>query len=190
MYDNIRIETEQLIIRNFRAQDLPALHRLVNSEEIMEFVPFTRSRTMPEGENVLHNIMMKPYQESTPEKFVGFILLVESKATNSGVGFVGLCPLAYDRSEKELFYGIIKEVWGKGYGTEIARGLIQYGMEEMKLNKMVATANVGNDISIKILEKVGMKFKHVIEPDETDDECYEGELLYAIHASDYFNTTV
>lgn len=187
MYDHIRIETPQLIIRNFNGDDIDCLQALVNAEEIMTFVPFTRSRTRPECENLLHNIMMKRYKESTPDHFVGFILLVVSKETGQGIGFVGLCPLAYDRKEKELFYGIFKEVWGKGYGSEIAHALIQYGMETMALPKMMATVNEGNEISSRILIQAGMSYEKTIVEEDTDDSSYQNELLYVIDAAAYWH---
>ncbi|MBU3190763.1 GNAT family N-acetyltransferase [Clostridium bowmanii] len=185
MYNNIRIETEQLIIRNFMNDDLQDLYNIVNAEEIMEYVPFTKSRKIVECENLLHNIMMKRYKESTPENFVGFILLVTCKETNKVVGFVGLCPLTYDKTENELFYGLFKEYWGKGYGTEIAKSMVKYGMEYMKLSKMVATVNEGNDISIKILIKAGMNYEKIIDDEDTKDSSYEGELFYSISLNEY-----
>ena len=187
MYDNIRIETEQLIIRNFMNDDLQDLYNIVNAEEIMKYVPFTKSRTIVECENLLHNIMMKRYKESTPENFVGFILLVVCKETNKAVGFVGLCPLTYDKTENELFYGFFKEYWGKGYGTEIARSMVKFGMEYMKLSKMVATVNEGNDISIKILIKAGMNYEKIIDDEDTKDSSYEGELFYSISLNEYLD---
>lgn len=187
MYSNIRIETEQLIIRNFMNDDLEDLYNIVNAEEIMKYVPFTKARTKEQCENLLHNIMMKRYKESTPENFVGFILLVACKETNKGVGFVGLCPLTYDRRENELFYGLFKECWGKGYGTEIASAMVKYGMESMKLNKMVATVNEGNNVSIKILTKAGMNYEKIIDDEDTKDSSYEGELLYSISLDEYLH---
>jgi RimJ/RimL family protein N-acetyltransferase len=98
---------------------------------------------------------------------------------------VGLCPLTYDRTENELFYGIFNEYWGKGYGTEIACSMVKYGMEYMKLNKMVATVDEGNYISIKVLERSGMHYEKIIYDEDTNDSSYVGELLYSINSDEY-----
>ncbi|MGH4119165.1 GNAT family N-acetyltransferase [Clostridium sp.] len=182
MYEQIRIETERLIIGNFTNADITQLHMIVNNEAIMKYVPFAKERTFEECEELMKRILNR-YKESTISNFKGFLLLVVSKDNNECVGFVGLFPLTYDIAENELFYGLFEEHYGKGYATEIGKSIIEYGFKNMNINKIVATVNKDNEVSKKVLDKMGMCFKYEIE--EEEDSSYDGELMYSIKNIDY-----
>jgi ribosomal-protein-alanine N-acetyltransferase len=177
MYEHIRIETEHLMIRNFINTDIYQLHRIVNNEAIMKYVPFAKERTLEECEELMKRIL-KRYKESTLSKFEGFLLVVVSKVNNECVGFIGLFPLTYDIAENELFYGLFEEHYGNGYATEIGKAIIEYGFKNMNINKIVATVNKDNEVSKKVLYKMGMCFESQIE--EQEDSSYDGELMYSI----------
>jgi ribosomal-protein-alanine N-acetyltransferase len=183
MYGNIRIETEHLIIRNFTSNDLSQLYKIMNNEEIMRSVPFAKERTLPECKELMKRILNR-YKESTILNFKGFLLLVASKDNNECVGFVGLFPLTYDTAENELFYGLFEEHYGKGYATEIGKAIIQYGFNNMKINKIVATVNKDNEVSKRVLDKLGMCFEYEIQDEEARNSSYDGELMYSIKRTD------
>ena len=82
-----------------------------------------------------------------------------------------------------FFYGLFEQYDGKGYATEIAKAIINYSFSKVGLNRIVATVNEDNDISKKILNKIGMKFEYVIDDKELDG--YDGELMYAINKEQY-----
>ena len=52
-----------------------------------------------------------------------------------------------------------EEDWGKGFATEIARRLIEYGFGELNLPEIFATVDDENLASHRVLEKAGMNFK-------------------------------
>jgi ribosomal-protein-alanine N-acetyltransferase len=184
MYENIRIETEHLIIKNFTSNDLSQLYRIVNNEEIMRYVPFAKERTLSECEELMKRILNR-YKESTILNFKGFLLLVTLKHNNECVGFVGLFPLTYDIAENELFYGLFEEHYGKGYATEIGKAIIKYAFNEMNITKIVATVNKDNLVSKRVLDKVGLCFEYEIEDEEAKDSSYDGELMYSIKKMDW-----
>jgi RimJ/RimL family protein N-acetyltransferase len=64
-----------------------------------------------------------------------------------------LCP-----GEIELGYRLKRAVWGRGYATEMASGLIRQGLTEWGMETIVARALVGNAASIRVMEKCGMRF--------------------------------
>ncbi|MDF0725674.1 GNAT family protein [Cytobacillus sp. S13-E01] len=54
-----------------------------------------------------------------------------------------------------------KEYWGKGSGVESASKVIQFGFENMELNKIEAPCMVENAQSQKVLQKLGMRLEGV-----------------------------
>lgn len=183
MYENIRIETERLTIRNFTENDLNHLYRIVNDSKIMSYVPFAKERTLVECKELMIRILTR-YVESTPDTFKGFLLLVELKDNNDKIGFVGLFPLSYNAVETEIFYGLFEEYYGMGYATEIGKSIINYAFSDMNINKVVATVNQDNDVSKRVLNKLGMHFKYAINGVELKDNSYDGEHMYSIYKLD------
>ncbi|WP_105617426.1 GNAT family N-acetyltransferase [Vallitalea okinawensis] len=179
MYRNIRIETERLIIKSFTKEDLHHLHRIVNDVEMMKYVPFAKERTLPECKKLLDRIL-KRYTESTSNEFKGFLLLVYLNYSNECIGFVGLFPLTYDTINTEIFYGLFEEYYGKGYATEIGKAIIQFTFDQMNLDKIVATVNKDNEVSKRVLSKIGMNFDYIIDKEVTEGSSYDGELMYSI----------
>jgi len=84
-------------------------------------------------------------------------------------------------------YGFLPAAWGKGYGTEILRGLIAFTFNTLGLPALRATVSVGNAASAHILLKCGfvrVEWEHDKEtllftlvnderytPGEADDAC-------------------
>jgi ribosomal-protein-alanine N-acetyltransferase len=59
--------------------------------------------------------------------------------------------------EAALSFYIAREFWGQGFATEAAAALVKFGWEELKLSRIVATVQEGNDVSIHILKKLGFE---------------------------------
>ena len=53
----------------------------------------------------------------------------------------------------EMGYTLLKKYWGKGYGTQLAKAILQYGFEELGMKKIVAEVDCRNIASIKILDR-------------------------------------
>lgn len=60
--------------------------------------------------------------------------------------------------EHEIGYRLLKKHWGKGYATEIAKAMIRYGFDHLKLDEIFATTHPDNLVSQKVLEKVGFVY--------------------------------
>ena len=83
--------------------------------------------------------------------------LVE-KATDSLVGISGLQPLAATR-EVEIGWWLRPAFWGQGLATAAAQCALAYGFEVSKLERIVAIAQPANRASIRVMEKIGMRYE-------------------------------
>jgi RimJ/RimL family protein N-acetyltransferase len=63
-----------------------------------------------------------------------------------------------DTGEIDLGYRFMKKHWGKGYATEAAQHTLNYGLQELLLKEITACAHVENLASLKVLEKIGMRY--------------------------------
>ena len=59
--------------------------------------------------------------------------------------------------EASLSLYIAKEYWGKGYATEAGQAFVQFGFDVLKLDRIVTMVQAGNDASVRVMEKLGLK---------------------------------
>ena len=59
--------------------------------------------------------------------------------------------------EVEVGYRFLEEHWGHGYATESAQASIDFGLDELGLERIVAVALESNVASRRVLEKCGLR---------------------------------
>jgi RimJ/RimL family protein N-acetyltransferase len=142
-------ETDRLFIRPFNDDDVEDVYILRSNQEIMRFI--REPQKFSESERWLKLISSRWKTER-----YGFCAVVE-KAKNEFIGWCGLWYLS-ETDEIEVGYAISKKHWGKGYATEAAQEFLRYGFNELKLEKIVSVARAENKASVRVMEKLGMKF--------------------------------
>jgi [ribosomal protein S5]-alanine N-acetyltransferase len=80
-------------------------------------------------------------------------------ATRRDTGaFVGLFALIYaGRSiDIEVGYRLLPEAWGQGFATEGARALVDYGFDDVGLDRIIGITHRDNRASQNVLRKAGL----------------------------------
>ncbi len=164
----IIFQTPRLDIRNFKSADKAYFVELVTKLEIIEPVP---QSPMPAKQ-----IEEKFAKAINPQ---GTILDNETSiwaiCEKGREEVIGLCALlTNDENDRELGYRFRVEYWGKGHGTEIARGLIDFSFQDLKLEKITADVDIRNIASAKILSKFLKPVREFFnEKDNCIDRRYE-----------------
>jgi ribosomal-protein-alanine N-acetyltransferase len=84
------------------------------------------------------------------------------KSENKYIGRCGIYP-HFDAGgipiagEASLGLYIATAYWGHGYATEAGRAFIKYGFDVLQLDRIVTMVEVGNDASVRVMEKLGLK---------------------------------
>lgn len=156
------LETERLSFREFNLEDSDFVLELVNSPKWIEFIGDRNVRTQAEAKEFLENNLIKSYKEN------GFGLwVVVLKETNTSIGMCGL--VNRDTLEDiDIGFAMLPEYFGSGYGYEIANATINYAKNILHLDKIVGITNPNNIASIKLLNKIGLRFVKTIELPEKD----------------------
>ena len=66
----------------------------------------------------------------------------------------------YSSIEFEIGWAISKDFRNRGYATEGARALLDYGFNELNAKRIIALTEHGNTASIRIMEKIGMSLHY------------------------------
>ena len=163
-------ETDRLLLRQQQIEDLPELwefHR--NPENIRHY--HDAPQTLEEVTEQLE-WDLDCYRKN---QGLGTWAIVH-KATGKLAGLCSLMPWTVDGVEEvEMAYVLAEECRGQGLGTELSRGVIQYGLETLELPRIISLIEPDNMLYRHVVEKAGMRFeKHGL--DETGPVA-----VYAIH---------
>ncbi|MFG3339063.1 GNAT family N-acetyltransferase [Glycomyces sp. NPDC048151] len=80
-----------------------------------------------------------------------------------------------DAGGHELIYALAADAWGRGLGTELAQGIIDYGFDALGLAEVHATIAEPNTASIAVMEKLG--FAHLRDIPEADGSTTKHMVL-------------
>lgn len=151
---NTIFETKRLIIREFVPNDAKYLCQLDSNPLVMKYISKTNVNTLPLEYGITKvNMQIARYKQ---QDGLG-VWVVVLKETKEFMGWVCLNEL--DTSDLiELGYRYLPEYWGKGFGTEVAKRILDHGLNTLKLDKVVAIAIEENKASTRIMEKIGMTY--------------------------------
>jgi len=143
------LETDRLLLRRLQRSDVPSLVELWTDPEVTFYMGGPRDRSQ------LESGLTKEAAEPFAEQYDLWPLV--EKLTGKVVGHCGLLEKDADgKAEIEMVYIIAGPAWGKGFASEVARGLIQYAFRELNLVRLIALIEPENTASEAVAKKVGM----------------------------------
>jgi ribosomal-protein-alanine N-acetyltransferase len=79
----------------------------------------------------------------------------------SSDALIGICGLQHlpETPYVEIGWWLSPAYWGQGLATEAARHALAYGFEVSNLERIVAIAQAANRDSLRVMEKIGMRFE-------------------------------
>jgi [ribosomal protein S5]-alanine N-acetyltransferase len=173
------LRTERLVLRQLAEADAADIARLCADEEI---AAGTLTIPHPYGiDDARGWLAMDRKRFEAGQSLVWGVTQLEGGAL---VGTVGLNP---DRGHgrAELGYWIGKRFWGRGYATEAAARVLEYGLTEGGLNRVFASHYLWNAASGRVLEKIGLKREGVLRQHVRKGDRYEDCVFYGLARDEY-----
>lgn len=148
----IILETERLRLREFTHHDSEFIIELFNSPDWLKFIGDRKVKTVEQARYYLENGPMKSYKEN------GYgLYLVEKKDDGKSIGMCGILNRE-TLDHPDIGFAFLPEHNGKGYALEIANATLAYAKEKLGIPKITAITLPQNFRSIKVLEKIGLKY--------------------------------
>lgn len=150
---NVRhfIEGERIYFREVRPSDVNEnYYRWMNDPEVTRYM---ESRFYP---NSLEEL--RRYVEDKSKDRDNIFLAIVLKNGDRHIGNIKLGPINWIHRFAEISLVIgEKELWGKGYASEVIKLVTDYAFEMLDLHKVTAGAYSTNDGSIRAFEKAGFE---------------------------------
>jgi ribosomal-protein-alanine N-acetyltransferase len=154
---NPPIETARLLLRDLSPDDLPAYESLYADADVTRFL--AGAPTNPAG--------VRDWLERRLASNADGSAAIRTIFEKAGGAFVGRCGLlAWDidgRREMEVGYALARPHWGKGYATEAAIAVRDDALQRLGHRRLVSLILVGNERSIRVAERLGMRRERDLE---------------------------
>lgn len=160
---SIILETERLILREWMPEDSDALFAIVSDPDVMRFIE--NGQPWSDIERVRDWITR--LNESYRTRGFSRWAVVE-KEGGRAIGSCGFAPLPWS-GEIDFGYLLARDVWGRGYATEIGRATLRHGFEHFGFAEVTASVAPEHLPSRRVLEKLGFVYKGVeVQPGDDD----------------------
>ena len=144
--------TARLLLRPWRAQDLPAYAALNADPAVMAHFPDVLSKADSDA-------LAQRCQSLIDTNGAGF-WAVQRLDTGEFIGHVGLHTPAADLPFSpcvEIGWRLASEHWQRGFATEAAREALRIGFDELQLPEIVAFTTISNLASQAVMKRLGMQ---------------------------------
>lgn len=146
------IQTERLYIKEIAWSDAESIHNIHSIPQVDEF----NTLGLPKDFNETKALIKSAIEDQSNKNRKEFAWIVRLKNSDIIIGLCGMFNSADKFKIGEIYYKLIPEYWGNGYATEIAKALVKFGFNDLKLHRIEAGAAVENIKSLRVLEKIRM----------------------------------
>lgn len=145
--DEVRLETERLILRMWRESDMGPYAEMCADPEVMRYVggvPMSRPEAWRKLALVVGHWRLRGYG----------MWAVEERASGELVGRVG-CWQPEGWPGFEIGWALRRNFWGRGFATEAGRASLDYAFNELNQTHVISIIHPDNRASIRVAERLG-----------------------------------
>ena len=175
MGGDVTIETERLILREFRRDDREKVHEYAVDPEVYHYMPWG-----PNTEDETSAFIERAIASRHRDPRLHFELAVTLRETGRLIGGAGIRAADECFRTADMGYCLRRDAWGRGLATEAAAGLIEFGFKQLGVHRIWATCDTGNVRSAHVLEKAGMKLEGTMRDDTWLRGHWRSSRLYSI----------
>ncbi len=179
----IRIETNRLIIRDYKESDLNDMHHLWADKETMYYLDDILCNTIEDTAKYLKNGL---------ENADGHYFCICDKATGKYMGSIGYTITDTTPLGKivHMGYMLLPECHRRGYMPEATKKVVEFAFMKDNCIRINTGCHKDNDASRKVLEKVGFRKEGERIKAVYHDGVMKDRLEYAINKDEVINSTL
>ena len=176
----VALRTERLVLREFAPDDWEALHAIESRPEVARYQSFA-PRTPDESRLYVREAI----HGAADDPRLTYDLAVAIASEDRLIGRCGLGISDAEPREAMLWYTLHPDEWGRGYTTEAARAIVDFGFRMLGLHRIWADCDPANVASWRVLEKLGMRREGHLRENAWVKGEWVDSLIYAILDRDW-----
>ena len=166
---NIILKTERLNLEIIDKSHIGDLYNLLSNKKVQKYFPKT-----------LDKIESEQFYEKIQNRYKSDGYCYWAIIRKNDKKFIGICGILNqtidEQTEAEIGYRLLDSFWGRGYGTEAAKGCVEYAKEKLKKESVISLIRSKNLASIRVAEKNGFKFEKESLFQELPHQVYRLQL--------------
>ena len=168
------LETERLLLDLWRPEDWIAFRPIATDPEVMRYI----TGGQPWSDKEIRAFIQRQIDLYADRGYCRWKLIERSSGD-----LIGFCGVGTWRgSDPEIGWWLARDAWGRGLASEAARMALRDVFERSELDRIISVAMPDNAASIRIMQKLGMKFDR-----EWNDNGVR-LLRYALTRDEYFTS--
>ena len=174
------IETQRLKLRLFNVNDAQDLYEYCSDGEVTKYLPFATYTTTQEAVTRIEYCQNIYTKLDRP-----IIWAIEYKENGKVIGNIDFVKWSLENKEAEIGCVLNKHYWNQGIMTEAVKAVIEFGFNNMELNRIEMVCDQRNVASAKVMEKSGLKYEGTLR----NKKVVKGEVVtlkyYSILKEEY-----
>lgn len=147
------IETERLEYRKLTKEDIPLWTIFFVNNDRIKFLGIDINKEPESLAKEWIEMQFKRYEENG----LGHLAIIH-KETKELIGLGGIIPRDFkENKEFEIAYSLFPKFWGKGYATEHAIAMKNFGFKNIDTERFISIIDIDNVDSEKVARKYNME---------------------------------
>ncbi|MBI5295757.1 MAG: GNAT family N-acetyltransferase [Chloroflexi bacterium] len=158
------LETERLCLRTISEDDADFILELLNEPAFIRNIGDRQVRSSGDARQYIQSRVIHSYETH------GFgMYLVERKEDGLPLGICGLVRRE-TLEDVDIGFAFLERYWSQGYASESAAAVMAYARETLGIGRIVGIVDPANGGSMRVLEKLGLKFARLVRLSAEDIE--------------------
>lgn len=163
------IQTERLLLSELTPDDAGFILQLLNEPS---FIDNIGDRGVRDLDSAVRYILDGPVQSYARNNFG--LMRVSLRDSGESIGMCGL--LKRDTlPDADLGYAFLPRHWSRGYAIESGSAMLRHAREVLALPRVLGIVDPANQSSIKVLERLGLRFERELRMGEEDLHVFTTE---------------
>lgn len=169
----MNIKTSRLLIRHFDLKDWQAVYEYTSDRQVMKYIP--------EGVFTEEDVKAFINKNTAAEAKYFPVVLIEKDLLIGHMVF----HQYFGEHTYEIGWVFNPKYYSKGYASEAAKALLNFGFGKMKLHRIIATCQPENIASYRVMEKIGMRREGHFKKCIPNGSEWWDEYYYAVLAEEW-----
>lgn len=148
-----KLDTARLQLRAIKRQDLNDIYEYSANPKTSQYLLWYPHKSLEETSEHI-NIVLSRYKSG---EFNDWAIVY--KSTGKMIGTCGFTSIDEDNNSVEIGYVINPDFWGIGIATEAVTKILEFAFKTLEVNRVEAKFMFGNEGSLAVMKKVGMKLE-------------------------------
>lgn len=150
----LELNAKQIVLRSFSEENLEKSKKWANTKLLHPLILRSSFISDEVHRKWYQNLMVDPTK---------IVFVIQEKSSGIHIGNTGFYNYSCEHKRAEFWILIGEpEFWGKGFGFSALRLMLQYGFEELKLNKICLLVSVKNVPAIRLYERCGFYIEGIL----------------------------